>query len=191
MSNKDTNNENTGILQNIESDTAQVAQALMPYLTGGDITAERKARYLSFRACGFTITEALELSNTGRTTRNRYLAEDEEFRKADSTGLPALRKKVHSELLNLEFIRNYRMILLKDYKVIKKSILKPDTMTAAENTYLNKARQHYTPQQLAILEQLFAPGEDDDAGMPKSYSDFIFRIRQTKELEIRASQQEV
>lgn len=180
------------IIEAGDGDTERIVQSMIPYLQGSDAVAEAKAIYLSFRASGFTVREAAGLAH--RTTKQvaNWREADEEFRQLDSEKLPILRASVGREVVSLEFLRNYRLILMRDYQVLKKCIQHPDTMTSQENQYLLKARAHYTPQQLAILEQLFAPlGAPTEDGMPKTFTEFVMTLSRTQKLEIRAPMQEM
>ncbi len=140
----------------ITTDTESIIQAIIPYVDGRDAVAQHKSSYLSFRACGFSVRESIHLSDTSERSLRRWREDDEEFRKADGENLPELRRQAKHEIIDIEYTRNFRLVLIKDYDVIKKSIEAPQEMSPEEHSYLIKARQHYTPQQLAIIQQLRA-----------------------------------
>lgn len=168
------------VLTEVNADTTKLLQSIIPYLAGD----ENKARYLGFRASGFTIREALKLVDvTDRTLRNWRQA-DPDFRHLEDDLLPELRTQAKKEIISLEFIRNYRLVLLKDYQVLQKSVTEPDQLTTSEHQYLLKARQHYTPQQLAILEQLFGGDGVATPGTPQSFSEFVLTLKRTVTEEV-------
>jgi len=114
--------------------------------------------YLSFRACGFTFREACKLAGVGETTVRRWRDTYPEFAELDSKEhLKELVDKFSYKYVELEFLKNYRMVLKKDYDVLLKSIYFPEDMNA-ENQYLLKMRSHYTPEQLAVIKKLVEAG---------------------------------
>lgn len=122
-----------------------IAQAFVPYPR-----EDNKARFLGLRCSGFTFREAVKYLGLAESTvsmwRRDSLFVDLEKR------IPEFRKELSREYIGLEFTRNFRLLLRKDYRIIKKSLEAPDAMTYAENQYLLKARQMYTPQQWQIIE---------------------------------------
>lgn len=110
-----------------------------------------KQKYLSFRACGFTIRESAQLTGIREKTVRAWRYLDGEFKKLDTTQLGELRDTFAEKFIEVEFLRNFRLILKKDYEVIIKSIVNPDELTQHESAYLKQARAHYTPQQLNII----------------------------------------
>ena len=161
----------------ITTDTESIIQAIIPYVDGRDAVAQHKSQYLSFRACGFSVRESIHLSDTSERSLRRWREDDEEFRKADGENLPELRRQAKHEILDIEYTRNFRLVLIKDHDVFRKSIEAPNEMSPEEHSYLIKARQHYTPQQLAIIHQLQASeaGTGQDSG-PFSFSQFLIMI---------------
>lgn len=132
-----------------QSPEVSIAQSIIPYNRDDD-----KAQYLGLRASGFTIREALRLIHKAHSTLS-YWRKDSQFVDLE-TRLPEFRDKLALEYANLEFLRNYRLILEKDYKIIKKSLglEKEQVLSIQEQNYLLKMRSHYTPQQLQIIETL-------------------------------------
>lgn len=152
------------------------------FYDGTCTTAEKKAKYLSYRACGFTIRESIDLvPGLSEATLRRYRKEDENFRKQDGENLPTLRRETRADILNTEFARNYRLILKKDYDVISKSLDDKKILNDQEHQYLLNIRKHYTPQQLAILKQLTEKG-DISGGMSNfSFAKFVMVINQNNQ----------
>ncbi len=71
--------------------------------------------------------------------------------------VPEIRKELSKEYIELDFFRNYRMVMEKDYRVLQHALgigTGGDTLSNQEHQYLLKMRSSYTPQQLQILEQV-------------------------------------
>jgi len=67
--------------------------------------------------------------------------------------IPNYRKELSKEYVEIEFFRNFRYALEKDYRVLKQS-LTDEPMGKQDHDYLLKLRSQYTPQQLQILEAI-------------------------------------
>jgi hypothetical protein len=134
----------------------------------------KKSRYIGYRASGFRTKEALQL--TGITLRSLFSwrASDPIFVSWE-TQLPQLRKTVGVEYSYMEFLRNYRLILRKDYEVFKKSLSSPDALTKFDQDYLMKARTHYTPQQLQIMQQMTGMSQSDATNF--NFNEFILSLQ--------------
>lgn len=148
-----------------------IAQSIVPYNRD-----DARCRYLGLRASGFTIREALRLIGKAQSTLSAW-RHDKTFADLE-TRLPELRRELALEYANLEFLRNYRLILEKDYRVIKSSLDKKVILSAQDHQYLLKLRSHYTPQQLQIIEVLYAA---DKAGEGFDFTDFVLSMSRTKE----------
>jgi len=168
-----------------QTDTERIAQSILPYSYD-----DARARYLSLRASGFTIREALRLIGYAHSTLSKWRM-DEEFVALEAR-IPEFRSQLNSEYAQLEFMRNYRLVLEKDYRVLQKSI-HPDKdedgkdmpLAEQEQQYLIKMRSHYTPQQLQIIETL-AKG-DGDGGKEFDFTDLVIKAsRMREEVEVRA-----
>lgn len=139
-----------------------VAGSLIPYSRD-----DAKARYLGYLASGFSVREALVLSDRSKS----WLSEarnDAKFVSLEN-GIPEIRKELAKEYTELEFFRNFRLVLEKDYRVLWKAI-NPDRvavpqldgtskvmdvpLSAQDHDYLLKIRSQYTPQQLQIIEAI-------------------------------------
>jgi hypothetical protein len=140
--------------------SAAIARSILPYNR-----EDNRAVYLSYRACGFKTKEAMNL--VGLTLERLYQwRRDPEFKQLEDN-LPEIRKQLSTEYINLEFMRNYRLLLKKDCDIITKSMQKDENgdaipLSQQENSYLNKARSHYTPQQLQVLDSLLNPEDNTD-----------------------------
>lgn len=161
------------VMNDLVPQTAQTVEGMLPYYPDNT----RKSNYLSYRAVGFTLREAINLAGISERTVKRWREEDEDFAILDTTGLMQLKKNVGAEYLNIEFSRNFRLALEKDFQVLSKSVQQPEKLTDRENQYLLKIRSFYTPQQYAIIQQLV--GEATQTGF--DFTKMVFEIRREKE----------
>ncbi len=145
-----------------------IASSLIPYDRD-----DEKAMYLGYRACGFSVREALQLIQRSKAWLSGA-RHDEKFLNLENR-IPEIRKDVSKEYVEIEFFRNFRLVLEKDYQVLQKSLglvqeLNEETgqmqvahLTPSEASYLIRMRAQYTPQQLGIIEVVVkgsANGED-------------------------------
>lgn len=124
-----------------------IATTLIPWRKDDD-----RARYMGYLACGFHPEEALYV--LGLTIE--WLEEqrrDESF-SAIELKIPEIRKELSKEYIELDFFRNFRLVLEKDYRILTKSIQTDVVLNKQEHEYLLKLRSAYSPQQLAVLEQV-------------------------------------
>ena len=143
-------------LKVIEPDNPEaVAESLMPYYP--DDT--NKTKYLSYRASGFTKREALALINCAERTLRDWCQHDPDFAAMDNQMLGEMRAKFGPQFAFAEFMRNFRLVMAKDFDVLKKAFQEPENLTVAETAYMMKIRQFYTPQQLEAMMGL-AQGKD-------------------------------
>jgi len=124
----------------------------------------KKSVYLSYRACGFTIREAQRLAGVTQRTVLRWRKADPEFKAADTTKLAQIRKQLGADFTQMEFLRNFRLLLKKDFDIIWKFVA-GTVLSKAEMVYLKSMRKLYTPQQLEVLKRVLSGG-----GAPQSFS---------------------
>ena len=156
----------------VQSTEEAIAQSIVPYNRD-----DARARYLGLRSSGFTIREALRLIGKAGSTLSAW-RKDPEFKGLEDK-VPELRRTLGLEYANLEFLRNYRLILEKDYRVIKDSLDKDNpVLSTQDHQYLLKLRSHYTPQQLQIIEALLVVGQ---GGAEFDFTDFILNVSKTRE----------
>jgi hypothetical protein len=159
-----------------------IPRTLVPYNRDDD-----RSRYLGLRASGFTIREALGLIGKAKSTLSAWRKEPAFLNLEEN--IAELRKTLAIEYAGLEFLRNYRLILEKDFRVIKGSLTRKVTVgedgksyTSPQDSqdfqYLLKLRVHYTPQQLQAIEQLFGRGTSQTEF---NWSDFVLTMSKTKE----------
>lgn len=150
----------TELLEVDASDPEGIIEGINPYFPDD----RGKTNYLSYRSCGFGEREAAKLAGVSQRSVQRWRAYDPRFRQIDTEGLSELRAKVSVNYLQMEFTRNFRMLLDIDRAVIMKKITGSKPLTKEDNDYLGKIRPMYTPQQLAALEGTILPEEFHASG---------------------------
>lgn len=136
----------------------QAAESLIPHLAWDS----RKTSYLAYRATGHGAREAEELTGVIGKTVQRWRLTDVRFVELEEsiTRSASARNQFASEAVRADYMRNYRMVLEKDFSVIKATILSPGSLNHQDFQYLLKLRPHYTPQQLQAIEGLFSEGKE-------------------------------
>ena len=131
------------------------ASTLIPYRRD-----DHRALYLGYLACGFSYDEALFILGLTIDWLYHLRATDEQFANLE-IHVPEFRKELSREYADLDFYRNFRMVMEKDHKVLRKSLNmelgsdgEPAELTPFEEQYLLKLRSAYTPQQLQLIESV-------------------------------------
>lgn len=146
-----------------------------------------RSRYLGLRSSGFTIREALNLIGKAQSTLSLW-RHDPVFADLEHN-ISELRKTLALEYASLEFLRNYRLVLEKDFRIIKDSLQKHTKKTSAgeeydagqssqDFQYLLRLRPHYTPQQLQAIEQLL--GNKSAGSDSFNWTDFVLTLSRTQ-----------
>jgi len=154
-------------LPQLDTPEESIPRSLVPWNLDDD-----RSRYLGLRSSGFTIREALGLIAKAKSTLSKW-RKDPVFLDLENR-LPELRKELAMEYASVEFLRNYRLVLEKDHRVLKAS-LKDEThtidgkefttpMSSQDFAYLKVMRAHYTPQQLQAINSLFGPSGGNGSG---------------------------
>ena len=170
-------------LQVNPDDQQAIGESIVPIYT--DDT--KKAKYLSYRVNFFSVAESCKLAgDNGRPihlkTIRRWREADPNFKAIDVDGITELRQKYAAESLDIEFTRNFRLIMQKDFQVIMKA-LDSLPMSELEQQYFLKLRNHYTPQQLAMIKQLLGGGTVDK---PFDFTKLTLTIkRESQTMEIK------
>lgn len=123
-----------------------IAGTIIPYSRD-----DARCRYLGYMACGFSIREALKIIAHSKQWLT-WCRTDSKFKELEGR-IPEFRKELSKEYVEIEFFRNFRYALEKDYRVLKQS-LTDESMPKQDHDYLLKLRSQYTPQQLQILEAI-------------------------------------
>ncbi len=169
-------------LPEMDNPAEAIPVMLVPYSRDDD-----RCRYLGLRSSGFGIRETLQLLCKHKSTLSSWRT-DPTFVKLEES-LPELRKTLALEYTALEFLRNYRLILEKDRRVLHGSMNRETVkdkdgnervspQDAQDFQYLLRLRAHYTPQQLQAVEQLFST---KDPSKEFHWQDFMLRFSQTKD----------
>ena len=145
----------TEIVPNM-TETEAIAQSFIPTFSDND----KKATYLSYLIANFAHREACKLAPVSEKQVKRWKDADPNFVNICGEGLPALRKEFASTFIDMQYTRNFHLMLQKDFKVLYKDAI-GETLTDVENKYIEKIRQHYTPQSLAMVKQLLGGGTVD------------------------------
>ena len=133
----------------IKADDPQaISEAITPYFSENP----HKTKYLSWRACAFTVRESERLTGISPRTRLRWRNEDSRFRELDDR-VGELKSDLANQYIEHEFRRNFRMVLHLDYEVLQKEV-QGANMTDREQKWLLRTRQYYTPQQLEQLQRI-------------------------------------
>lgn len=134
-------------------DGDQEAAAVMsriPLLAGDS----KKMTYLGYRSTGFGVNEAVILAGISRSTVQHWRRVDPAFKEIETNRLIELQAKIGPEVVRLEFMRNYRMIMQKDYQVIGEVMsMGLDGVSDKVLDYYNNIRKHYTPHEMLNLQK--------------------------------------
>jgi len=125
-----------------------MVQALIPLYLEGD----KKAAFLGYVVAGFSRAEAQRLAGIHRKTLTRWTQGDPAFVEF-LTKLPEVRKDLSNQLLDIEFSRNFRLILSKDFKLLYKDAM-GKMLSEEEHAYILAIRKYYTPQHLIAMKDL-------------------------------------
>ncbi|KKK64858.1 hypothetical protein LCGC14_2979970 [marine sediment metagenome] len=137
-----------------------IAISVIPYSRD-----DEKAKYLGYLSSGLSVREALHMIDRSKTWLS--LARRDSVFKDLERRVPEFRKELSKEYVELEFFRNFRLLLEKDHRVLKAALF-PDKdaegkvipMSMQDHNYLLKLRSQYTPQQLQILEAIVSGSGD-------------------------------
>ena len=161
--------EETGVTK-----TEGTIQSLIPHFLDGD----RKAAYLGYLIAGFSRVEAKRLTGIHDRTLTRWTQGDPDFVEFVSK-IPDVRRKLSDQLLDIEYTRNFKLVLSKDFKVLYKDAT-GKLLTEQEQQYLQSIRKFYTPQHLTMLRQLLSG--KDESGEAFDFTKTVLEIRLSKEI---------
>ena len=135
------------------TETESIAQSFIPTFSDDN----KKATYLSYLIANFAHREACQLTPVSEKQVKRWKDGDENFYHICTDGLQELRKQFANQFIDMQFTRNFHLVLQKDFRVLYKDAL-GEILTDNDVRYLEKIRQHYTPQSLAMVKQLLGGG---------------------------------
>lgn len=136
-----------------------IASSVVPYDRD-----DEKSLYFGYRACGFSVRETLQLVNRSKAWLSAC-RHDPKFVDLEAR-IPEFRQQLSKEYVEIDFFRNFRLVMEKDFRVLSRSLGLEQRdgetvgMTREDNDYLLKMRSQYTPQQLGLLEGVIKGGSD-------------------------------
>lgn len=163
----------------------QALLSRIPHLKGGPKTAELKAEYLGYRATGFPIRQACYLADINHSTLTRWRAADPEFADIETNRIQELQDSVGSDLIRLEFLRNMRLGMRLDFKILYTAAHHLESLTDRQFKYLQGIRRLYSPQDLMSISKALAPESEvgDFAEMVMSITKTRMEVRIAKETD--------
>lgn len=157
-----------------QTPTESIVSTLMPYYTEGS----KKAKYLGYIIAGFSIMEACKLVDIHLKTVIRWRDNDPVFLALEEKSRTELREQLSNQIIDIEFSRNFKLVLAKDFNVLMKDAA-GEALSQAEQGYLYLIRKFYTPQQLVMVKQLLGSnGEKQDAF---DFTKTVLEVRISKE----------
>jgi len=153
--------------------TENITKTLVPYYTEGG----KKASYLSYLVAGFSVMESCKLGKVHLKTVFRWRREDSNFALIEEQCSTELRKRLADELIDIEFTRNFRLVLAKDFNILFKDA-QDLALTDREQQYLLVIRKFYTPQQFAMIKQIIG---GDGSGEAFDFTKTVLTIRLEKQ----------
>lgn len=148
-----------------EPKEVSAAASLIPYRRD-----DTRARYLAWLSSGFSDEEALYVLGLN-VNWLELMRRDEKFADLEER-VPEFRRELSRESTEIDFYRNFRMVLEKDHRILRKSLgmdlvedeetgeMVTAEMTPFDHQYLLRLRSAYTPQQLQLLEAVVSGKED-------------------------------
>jgi hypothetical protein len=119
---------------------------------------DERALYLGYRASGLSVRESLHMIERSKPWLSLQ-RHDDKFVELENK-IPDFRRELSKEYVEIEFFRNFRLALEKDYQVLRKSISKGEVLTRQEHEYLLKLRTQYSPAQIQILEAVVSGNQN-------------------------------
>jgi hypothetical protein len=145
------------------------ADSLLPVF---DTQNPKKRKYLSYRLCGFSRTEAQRLCKIPHPTVTSWMALDARFSEIEHMGIMNLSKEFRKEVISMEFTRTMRLMMQHDADLIEKQLVS-GYLTKDEKEYLVKIRPLYSPASLKVLEDMLT----DKSGEANSWSEMLIIAR--------------
>lgn len=159
----------------LHSPELSIASSILPWPLD-----DNRSMYLGYRCSGFSIREALKLIGVVKSALS-YWRLNPVFNDLEAR-VPEFRKQLSNDFAGIEFVRNFRLVLEKDYRVLSASLQRGVALGEQEQAYLLKMRANYTPQQLQIMEALLKASGSSEFDWTKLVTDptFIQMTRETR-----------
>ena len=93
----------------------------------------------------------MELAEISRRTLYHWRQKDPEFDSIERKTLPELRKTFTQEIVFWEYIRNLRMTMAVDERLLEKAVLTPEDLTRQDWVQLKSMRKMYSENGLTDL----------------------------------------
>lgn len=124
---------------------ASIASTLIPWSRD-----DERALYFGYRSSGLSVRETLHIIERSKPWLSLQ-RHDPKFVELEGR-IPEFRKELSKEYIELEFFRNFRLVLEKDHQILLKSLQTDSPLSRFEHEYLLKLRTQYSPAQIQILE---------------------------------------
>jgi len=156
--------------------TESLVRSIVPYYLDDTSIGSKKVQYLGYLIANFTVTEALKLTKIHHKTLTRW-REDPTFTDVEAKCQGELRKKLSLEINDIEYTRNFKLVMAKDFSILYKDAT-GGVLTEAEQDYLRLIRKFYTPQNLVVMKELLEGIISPDKMFDFSKTVVEFRLRQ-------------
>jgi len=155
--------------------TEDMIQSLIPHWIEGD----KQAAYLGYLVAGFSKHQAVKMAHIHPKTLKRWMTSDQAFIDfVSKMHLPDIRHTLNDQILDLEFTRNFKLILAKDFAVLYKDAVGIKPLSEHEQDYLTAIRKFYTPQHLVQLRMLLSG--KDESGKAFDFTQTVIEVRLSK-----------
>ena len=150
------------------------------------MTTSGKAEYLGFRATGFPIRQACYLADISWSTLKRWRDTDSEFADIETNRIEELQSSVGNDLVRLGFMRNMRLAMSVDFKVLLKAVHHMEALTDREFQYLKRMRGLYGSNELLAINRAILP---DEEGIT-DFSELVLSVTKTRmEFKVHATKE--
>ena len=177
--------KNSRILENIDNilpriynicmDTAIEELDKARQLVSSVTNSEEQREYMSWRVCGFSVTEALGRSGIDVTSLADWYMNSVDFMKVDQQQVFELRATLIEDILRSKAIKNSRSLLELDDKILQIALDQGlSNLTDNEVKYIEKLRPAYDRNN-GVRSML---GLDDGEQMPTTMVNFVQLIQE-------------
>lgn len=155
-------------------DVESILQSLMPQW-GED---SPQTRYLSLRASGFNVREAAAMVGVKQATVGYWRNKDAVFAKWDKERIGEVRQRLGAQFAYAEFMRNFRLVMIDDFKILWKQAIHPATLTSEDKVKLARIRAYYTPKDIEIVRAALSGGAPGAGLAPTIQFNFVALVKQ-------------
>lgn len=127
-----------------------VADAFLPNF---DRAQDKMRLCLSYCLCGFSRDESIDLAGISRRTLYHWRQKDHRFEEIELKSLPELRKTFTKEIVFWEYMRNLRLTMALDEKLLQKAFVEPEGLSRREWAQLKSIRSGYSNKQLHVVSR--------------------------------------